>query len=314
MGSAPAAAPVPAAGRAAPADACGGDGAAPGPVAAPPVRVTSVPALWRAAKAAFGGGRTPSDAELTALATVMAGVPLGDLGVAPDDAGAAALARLGLQTPPGSPPRVVSEGNDNNRSPGPSAGRIAYRHIAEDSSLSLGLFLLPAGATIPLHNHPGMTVLSRVLAGRMALRSFDWEGGGEGRAGGGRAPPSPADAAAAPDPWRAAVLVADAVLTPASPPSALRPAAGGNVHAFAAATPVAVLDLLAPPYAPATGRDCEYYEEAAPGVGARRASRAGSRARLRAVPAPAWFVVEHEPYTGVGVDGKNVAAAEKGAS
>ena len=34
-------------------------------------------------------------------------------------------------------------------------------HIFEDSVISLGIFQLPVGATIPLHDHPGMTVISR---------------------------------------------------------------------------------------------------------------------------------------------------------
>lgn len=40
--------------------------------------------------------------------------------------------------------------------------RIKYMRIYEDSSLTFGLFCFPAGATIPLHNHPGMTVFSRL--------------------------------------------------------------------------------------------------------------------------------------------------------
>jgi len=44
-------------------------------------------------------------------------------------------------------------------------------HIFEDSVISLGIFQLPMGATIPLHDHPGMTVISR-FALPQAVDSF----------------------------------------------------------------------------------------------------------------------------------------------
>ena len=38
---------------------------------------------------------------------------------------------------------------------------ITYQHIAEDATMSMGIFRVPKGKQLPLHNHPGMTVLSR---------------------------------------------------------------------------------------------------------------------------------------------------------
>ncbi|PNH01770.1 putative 2-aminoethanethiol dioxygenase [Tetrabaena socialis] len=52
--------------------------------------------------------------------------------------------------------------------------RIKYMRIYEDPSLTFGLFCFPAGATIPLHNHPGMTVFSRLLFGRLRVSAYDW--------------------------------------------------------------------------------------------------------------------------------------------
>ena len=272
-----------------------------------PLRPTTVPALWAAAKAAFGGGRVPSDAELAALARALGALPPRDVGVCPEDyaspplSGASsdtdadALGRLGLESPTrgesgtcgdvgAGAPRASSSASHPPHPHPP----ITYHHIAEDAEVSLGVFVLPAGASIPLHNHPGMTVLSRVLAGRLALRSFDWVEGD--------APPWPST-------WRDATLVADAVLTAGAPAASLRPASGGNIHSFTAVGgPAAVLDLLAPPYRPdAEGRDCTYYEEAPPAPGTRAPTRPGTRARLRAVEAPPWFTVERAPYHGVEV-------------
>jgi hypothetical protein len=58
---------------------------------------------------------------------------------------------------------------------------------------------------------------------------------------------------------RLAKLVVDHVLTAPCETAVLYPTTGGNIHAFTALTPCALLDVLAPPYSPATGRHCTYY-------------------------------------------------------
>lgn len=157
------------------------------------------------------------------------------------------------------------------------------------SLLQLCIFFLPATGVIPLHNHPGMTVFSKLLLGKMHIKSYDW------------VDPTDSDDPAQPCksehsevsyykiwncwevfwllgrwPWsddefffsflfffagRLAKLKADTVFTSPCSTSVLYPTSGGNIHSFTAITPCAVLDVIGPPYSMEDGRDCSYYKE-----------------------------------------------------
>uniref|UniRef100_A0A1D1XGT4 cysteine dioxygenase n=1 Tax=Anthurium amnicola TaxID=1678845 RepID=A0A1D1XGT4_9ARAE len=124
---------------------------------------------------------------------------------------------------------------------------VTYLHLYECDEFSIGIFCLPPSAVIPLHNHPGMTVFSKLLFGSMHIRSYDWA--------------ETPQQAVQPDGMRLARVKTDATFTAPCNTSILYPASGGNMHCFTALTSCAVLDVLGPPYSDDQGRHCTYYSD-----------------------------------------------------
>ncbi|CAN6167303.1 unnamed protein product [Urochloa humidicola] len=124
--------------------------------------------------------------------------------------------------------------------------RITYVHIHECEDFSMGVFCFPAGATLPLHDHPRMVVLSKLLYGSMRVSSYDWvTAPRSGRRKGGLAK----------------VVAVDKLREAPCKASVLFPRSGGNIHTLTAVTPCALLDVLAPPYAEDLGRPSTYFSD-----------------------------------------------------
>lgn len=74
--------------------------------------------------------------ELISLVTAIRAV---DLKIIPRSSKPSSVALAGLQSPP-----------------------VSYMHICETEVFSMGVFLLKSGASIPLHDHPGMNGMLKV--------------------------------------------------------------------------------------------------------------------------------------------------------
>lgn len=121
---------------------------------------------------------------------------------------------------------------------------ITYIHIWEDTDLSMGVFVLPRGCCIPVHDHPNMKVLSSLLYGSVRVTSFDKEQQMEAGSWMVRAK-GVVDKFASGPAW---------CLTPES----------SNLHQFEALEDCAIFDVLTPPYSAAGGRECSYFRPREP--------------------------------------------------
>lgn len=118
---------------------------------------------------------------------------------------------------------------------------LAYQEVFAAPEMTVCIFLMRAGARIPLHDHPGMHVFGRLLFGRMRVVSYDPEVAVDGLPGTG---------------W--AKLCSDQVLGPAPTTYSLGPE-NGNIHELEALEPCAFFDVLTPSYDARLGRDCTYF-------------------------------------------------------
>ncbi|CAL0322815.1 unnamed protein product [Lupinus luteus] len=128
--------------------------------------------------------------------------------------------------------------------------RVTYTTVYKCDKFSLCIFFLPEKGVIPLHNHPEMTVFSKLLLGQMHIKSYDWVD-----------PDASHNLLHQPSKLRLAKLKANSILKAPCDAAVLYPRAGGNIHEFTAITPCAVLDVIGPPYSREDGRDCSYYTD-----------------------------------------------------
>ncbi|XP_014663929.1 PREDICTED: 2-aminoethanethiol dioxygenase-like [Priapulus caudatus] len=134
---------------------------------------------------------------------------------------------------------------------------VTYVKIHEDCEISIGIFVLKDGARLPLHDHPGMHGLLKVIHGSLRARAFNEV--------------SPAlrqqlelqvqlDNSLA-NLVKPVFLHSDTEVDVNSDVCVLSPTVAG-IHEIAARSgPAAFLDVLAPPYDIDGERDCHYFGE-----------------------------------------------------
>ncbi|CAL4943492.1 unnamed protein product [Urochloa decumbens] len=244
-----------------------------------PMAMMTVPRLQRlvdACRAVFGGGRSrapPAPDVVRLISGLMDRIGPDDVGLW-DDLGffLNTNAAGGRQNPP----------------------IITCKNILQCKDFTIAVFFLPLRAVMPLHDHPGMTVFSKVLTGSAHVEGYDWVRRPRVfRAGGSRT---------------LAEKVLDREFTPASGTWVLFPESGGNMHRFVAGEDAhcAFLDVIAPPYSLAEQRTCTYYKDSpchlcrcALSAGLTEEQRSGGRlAWLQEVAMPRDLRIVNLPYRG----------------
>eukprot|EP01113_Clastostelium_recurvatum_P043212 TRINITY_DN7100_c0_g1_i2.p1 TRINITY_DN7100_c0_g1~~TRINITY_DN7100_c0_g1_i2.p1 ORF type:complete len:274 (+),score=82.26 TRINITY_DN7100_c0_g1_i2:42-824(+) len=130
--------------------------------------------------------------------------------------------------------------------------KVHYIPLHECADFTMGVFSLPMSSSIPMHDHPGMTVLSKLLYGKLRVRALDW-----------LPHKNLTDIQLTTKPKHARmgrVVQDNAIITNMSPTSVALPE-HSNVHSFSAMQASAIFDILAPPYNDAADRSCNYYRE-----------------------------------------------------
>jgi len=167
----------------------------------------------------------------------------------------------------------------------PAGADVGYMEVGVSQEVTLCLFVLKKGASIPLHDHPGMHVFGRLLFGQMHAVSFDLELAGQvSTSSSPRLQSRPAAQ------W--AQVHETEVYGPAPRTYWLTPSSG-NLHYLHAAEDCCFFDVVAPPYDAANGRDCTYYNAHVDLINAAK----GERCRVE-VYQPRGFYTHPLPYRG----------------
>ncbi|KAJ3674788.1 hypothetical protein LUZ60_005404 [Juncus effusus] len=192
--------------------------------------LNSVQRLFMACKKVFKGpGTVPEPSDVEMLQQLLDKMKPEDLGLSTD---------------------LLFFKSDNSSNGTP---RITYTRIYQCNNFSMVIFFLPPRGVIPLHNHPGMTVFSKLLLGSMHIKSYDWIDPVQVPAG----PNTPTQS----NELRLVRKVEDSEFTAPCETSILYPTTGGNMHSFRAVSACAILDVLGPPYSMDEDRDCTYYQD-----------------------------------------------------
>ncbi|XP_067138720.1 2-aminoethanethiol dioxygenase [Centruroides vittatus] len=172
---------------------------------------------------------------------------------------------------------------------------VTYVDLFENQIFSMGIFIVRNGARIPLHDHPGMYGLLKVLHGKVKIINYNRTNLNEkiGRI--------PREIIHKIPTWQRHLLLPskrneDIEVSTDTEPCVLTPTEG-NLHEIHSVGGIAAfLDILAPPYMNET--DCHYYQH----VGDQDVNDKTKISWLAEISSPTDFWCDSIPYTGPNIN------------
>lgn len=129
-----------------------------------------------------------------------------------------------------------------------NCGRQMFDYIDildETPNYNIGVFLIPKGNTIPMHNHPNMFVISKVIWGSVLINCFDKKANNEKNL-------EEYDVFQVEEKEKINMKKNDiAIVTPDN----------NNIHEVIAHEDSAFFDIILPAYEEEENRSCDYYEK-----------------------------------------------------
>ncbi|XP_029212600.2 2-aminoethanethiol dioxygenase-like [Acropora muricata] len=190
-------------------------------------------------------------------------------------------------------------GTSKERSNG-SYSKAPATHVSifECPFFTLAVFILKKGCSIPLHDHPGMFGLCKVVHGQITVVSYDiqTEPSSNGKVDNFSKHQFHTHFKQRPVRCKKSIQTLDrnsetCVLTPTS----------NNHHSIHnyGTEPTAFIDILAPPYAQEKGRDCTYFRECNPPLNQVSTIAMDScDSWITEIPPPLDFFCDTQPYRG----------------
>jgi cysteamine dioxygenase len=149
--------------------------------------------------------------------------------------------------------------------------------VVKDKQFDIAVFILPAGKSLPLHDHPCMSVISKVISGNLKIKGYNKKGLQTGRTIIG-------------------TLCEDSIKTSADESWILTPSYS-NLHEFIALSNCVVFDILIPPYQEPE-RPCNFYNFANNNIVTKQKINIGDEAVFETIKEPSEVLPYSVTYVG----------------